>query len=64
MSSVVIVRDPSTPGASPGFSASPPKLLAKAGKLTIQNSRAVIEKHMCTGDYSMPAFAGVTGRID
>jgi hypothetical protein len=30
-------------------------------KLTIQYSRAVIEKHMRSGDYWMPAFAGMTG---
>ncbi len=26
-----------------------------------RRSRAVIEKHMCTGDNWMPAFAGMTG---
>ena len=61
MSSVVIARDPSTPEASPGFSVSPPKLLAKAGKRTIQYSRAVIEKHMCTDDYLDARLRGHDG---
>ena len=61
MSSVIIVRDPSTPEALPGLQYQSAEALAEAGKRTIQYSRAVIEKHMCAGDYWMPAFAGMTG---
>jgi hypothetical protein len=61
VSLVVIVRDPSTPKASPGLQCQSAEALAKAGKRTIQYSRAVIEKHMYIGDYWMPAFAGMTG---